>query len=212
MTITDHTVVETREHATAKPGALTADASKSAPTPFVEAAYPPVFTSKGVKPRKIRGHDLSVYQRPIIPGNRNAVWRAAWYLVNACFFQGAVLALMPSSSKARILRAFGAKVGKGFVCKPRVTIKYPWFLEIGDHVWLGELVWIDNHTTVKIGNSVCISQGAYLFTGNHDWNDPAFRFFCAPIEIGDGGWVGAGVTVGLVSQLPPGAVLASNSA
>ena len=168
---------------------------------------PSVYTAEGIKRRKIRGHDLSLYQRPEIPGNRNALWRAAWYLVNAWLFQSAVPALIPSTWKARILRAFGAKVGKGFVCKPRVAIKYPWFLDIGDHVWLGELVWIDNHTTVKIGNSVCISQGAYLFTGNHDWNDPAFRFFCQPIEIGDGCWVGAGAFVGPGITIEPGMVM-----
>jgi putative colanic acid biosynthesis acetyltransferase WcaF len=177
-----------------------------------QADLPWVYTARGRKRRKIRSHDLSLYQRPVIPGNRNALWRAAWYLVNAWFFQSAVLALIPSSWKARILRAFGARVGKGLVCKPRVTIKYPWFLEIGDHVWLGELVWIDNHTTVKIGNSVCISQGAYLFTGNHDWNDPAFRFFCAPIEIGDGCWVGAGVRVRPAGELRRGQVSVSNHA
>ena len=172
------------------------------------AGLPLVHTAKGTRRRRIRGHDLSLFQRPEIPGNRNAAWRVAWYLVNAVLFQSAVLALVPSSWKAALLRAFGARVGKGFVCKPRVTIKYPWFLDIGDHVWLGELVWIDNHTTVKIGNRVCISQGAYLFTGNHDWNDPAFRFFCAPIEIGDGCWVGAGVRVGPGPSLASGTVLA----
>ena len=177
-----------------------------------EPALPRVFTGKGIKKRKIRGHDLSHYQRPVIEGNRGPVWRAAWYLMNAWFFQSAVLALIPSSWKASILGAFGARVGKGFVCKPRVTIKYPWFLEIGDHVWLGELVWIDNHTNVKIGNNVCISQGAYLFTGNHDWNDPGFRFFCAPIEIGDGCWVGAGVRVGPGQRVSPGTVWATPDA
>lgn len=170
-----------------------------------------MFTSKGVKRRKIAGHDLSLYEKPVIPGNRGPAWRAAWYLVNAWLFQSAVLALIPSSWKAAILRGFGAKVGKGFVCKPRVTIKYPWFLEIGDHVWLGELVWIDNHTTVRLGNSVCISQGVYLFTGNHDWNDPAFRFFCKPIEIGEECWVGAGVRVGPNESHNPGTVSAGIS-
>jgi hypothetical protein len=29
-----------------------------------------------------------------------------------------------------LLRVFGAKVGKGVVIKPKVNIKYPWFLEI----------------------------------------------------------------------------------
>jgi putative colanic acid biosynthesis acetyltransferase WcaF len=83
-----------------------------------------------------------------------------------------------------------------------VSIKSPWFLELGDHVWLGEGVWIDNHTTVAIGSDVCISQGAYLFTGNHDWNDPLFRFFCKPITIEDGVWLGAKAII------CPGSVLA----
>lgn len=174
-----------------------------------QADLPWVYTARGRKRRKIAGHHLSLYVKPVIPGNRGPAWRAAWYLVNAWLFQGAVLALMPSSWKAMILRAFGARVGKGFVCKPRVTIKYPWFLEIGDHVWLGELVWIDNHTTVRIGNSVCISQGAYLFTGNHDWNDLAFRFFCKPIEIGEGCWVGAKVIILPVTRLSSGTVVMS---
>jgi putative colanic acid biosynthesis acetyltransferase WcaF len=91
------------------------------------------------------------------------------------------------------------------VIKPRVTIKYPWFLELGDHVWLGEGVWIDNHTTVRVGSHVCISQGAYLFTGNHDWNDPLFAFFCRPVTLEDGVWVGARAVV------CPGSVLARMS-
>lgn len=156
--------------------------------------------------RRIAELALERFPKPEIPGNRGLVWRAAWYLVGALFFQSALLGLLPSRAKAGLLRLFGAKVGKGFVCKPRVTIKYPWFLEIGDHVWLGEAVWIDNHCRVAIGSNVCISQGAYIFTGNHDWNDPAFRFFCKPVEIGDGVWITAFRRVG------PGSVIASGTA
>ena len=116
--------------------------------------------------RRIAGVDLARYAEPVIPGNRNALWRIAWHLVSALLFQSALV--LPSRWKVALLRAFGARTGKGFVIKPRVTIKYPWFLELGDHVWLGEGVWIDNHTTVAIGSDVCISQGAYLFIGNHD--------------------------------------------
>lgn len=173
-----------------------------------DGGFPAVYTARGIKRRKIKRHDLGRYVRPVIAGNRSGAWRAGWYIVNALFFQSAILALIPSRWKAMLLRAFGAKVGRGFACKPRVTIKYPWFLEFGDNVWLGEMVWIDNHTWVRIGNDVCISQGAYLFTGNHDWNDPRFAFFCAPIEIGDGCWVGALTPVVPGSRLASGAVLA----
>src|SRR5690606_35597907 len=144
--------------------------------------------------------DLSRYAAPALPGNRGLLWRVAWHLVSALLFQGPLV--LPSRCKAALLRAFGARVGRGLVIKPRVTIKYPWFLTLGDHVWLGEGVWIDNHTGVHIGCHVCISQGAYLFTGNHDWNDPGFRFFCHPITIEDGVWVAAKAVI------CPGSVLA----
>lgn len=146
---------------------------------------------------------LARFPPPVIPGNRSAGWRIAWYVTGALFFQGALLALIPSRCKAAILRFFGARVGRSVVIKPRVAIKYPWFLQIGDDVWIGERAWIDNHTTVRIGSDVCISQGAYIFTGNHDWNDPAFAFFCKPVEIGDGAWITAFQTVPPGTTVPP---------
>jgi putative colanic acid biosynthesis acetyltransferase WcaF len=150
--------------------------------------------------RRITGVELARYAAPVIPGNGSAGRRIAWHLVSALLFQSALV--VPSRCKAALLRAFGARIGRGLVIKPRVTIKYPWFLELGDHVWLGEGVWIDNHTTVAIGSDVCISQGAYLFTGNHDWNHPRFRFFCKPITVEDGVWVAARAVI------CPGSVLA----
>ncbi|MFP4360181.1 MAG: colanic acid biosynthesis acetyltransferase WcaF [Alphaproteobacteria bacterium] len=148
-------------------------------------------SGKTCRLRPIEHLRLADYRRPQIRHNRGPGWRATWYLVNALVFQGALLGLLPSRAKAWLLRRFGARVGRGLVCKPRVNIKYPWFLEIGDHVWLGEGVWIDNHCRVAIGSNVCISQGCYLGTGNHDWRDPQFTFFCRPITIGDGVWLTA---------------------
>ena len=46
---------------------------------------------------------------------------------------------IPSSIKAKILRLFGAKIGVGVVIKPNVSIKYPWFLEIGDYSWIEKM-------------------------------------------------------------------------
>ncbi len=139
--------------------------------------------------RRVAAIDLGAYERPVIAGNRSRAWRIAWHLCSALLFQSALV--LPSRWKAALLRRFGARVGRGLVVRPRVTIKYPWFLALGDHVWLGERVWIDNHCPVTLGSSVCLSQGAYVFTGNHDYHDPGFRFFCKPVAIDDGAWVGA---------------------
>lgn len=147
--------------------------------------------------------DLSRFERPDITGNRGVVWRAAWYLVNALVFQNAIGGLLPGRLKAALLRVFGARIGAGLVCKPRVTIKYPWFLTIGDHVWIGEGVWIDNLCMVEIGSHVCLSQGVKILTGSHDWNKPTFPFFAVPVTIGNGVWVTAFRVVRPGAAIPP---------
>ena len=66
-----------------------------------------------------------------------------------------------------------------------------WFLKIEDHVWIGEKVWIDNLALVEIGNNVCLSQGAMLLCGNHDFTSPSFDLIVKPIVLKDGTWIGA---------------------
>jgi putative colanic acid biosynthesis acetyltransferase WcaF len=122
------------------------------------------------------------------PG-RNFLIRLIWYYLNTWFIHSGWL---PSSGfKVRLLRLFGAKIGTGVVIKPYVNIKYPWFLTIGNYSWIGENVWIDNLTQVHIGNHVCISQGALLLTGNHNYKDAAFGLITGSIRIEDGCWIGA---------------------
>jgi putative colanic acid biosynthesis acetyltransferase WcaF len=89
------------------------------------------------------------------------------------------------------LRTFGAKIGKVAIIKPWVRIKFPWNLTLGDHVWLGENSWIDNISPVTLGNHVCISQDAFLLTGNHDYKKIDFPLITKPIVIEDGAWIGA---------------------
>jgi putative colanic acid biosynthesis acetyltransferase WcaF len=119
--------------------------------------------------------------------------RLIWFFVNALFLQSR---LNPSSSiKVALLRLFGANVGQGVTIKPGVNVKYPWLLEIGDHVWIGEDVWIDNLVRVKIKNHVCISQGAMLLTGSHDYKKTTFDLIVHGVALEDGVWIGAKAVV-----------------
>ena len=165
--------------------------------------------------------DNSWYQ----PG-RSRFWQAAWFFGGLPLLR---LSIIPSSGlRVALLKCFGASVGSGIVIKPGVRVKYPWRLKIGDHCWLGEDCWIDNLADVELGHDVCVSQGAYLCTGNHDWNDPAFGLILGPIRLGPGSWVGArallapGVTLGeqaiaaagsvVTKSIPAGMVYAGNPA
>ena len=68
-------------------------------------------------------------------------------------------------------------------------------MEIGDNVWIGENVWIDNLEQVKIGDNCCLSQGAMLLTGNHNYKKSTFDLLTGTITLEDGAWVGAQSTV-----------------
>lgn len=95
--------------------------------------------------------------------------------------------------------------------KPGVRVEYPWRLQIGDFSRVGEDVWIDNLANVRIGSHACISQGASLCTGNHDWSDPHFGLIVRAIELGDASWIGARGIVTLGVTLGGGAVAAAGS-
>lgn len=137
--------------------------------------------------------------------------RALWLGVEAVFFLNPLVTSY--RIKRRLLRAFGATIGTGLIIKPNVHIKYPWRLTVGNHVWLGERSWIDSMENVALGDGVCISQGAYLCTGNHDWADPGMRLAPRPIVVESGAWVGAfvcvapGLRVGQEAVLTLGSVL-----
>jgi len=153
--------------------------------------------------------DLSTYKNTDYqPGS--LLKRMGWYWVNRWFLHTSLV--IPSSLKCGLLRLFGAKVGKGVVIKPWVSIKYPWFLEIGDHVWIGEQVWIDNLAMVRIGSNSCLSQGVMLLTGNHDYKKSSFQLITGEIQLEEGVWIGAkgvvcpGVTCGLHAVLTVGSV------
>jgi putative colanic acid biosynthesis acetyltransferase WcaF len=136
---------------------------------------------------------LSTYNNSWYNPGKNSFIRLLWFGTNALFF---VNSLNGSSVlKVRLLRLFGAKIGKGVVIKPGVNIKYPWNLSIGDYSWIGERVWIDSLGIVKIGSNCCVSQGAMFINGNHDYSKPTFDLIIKDITLEDGVWIGAGAMV-----------------
>ena len=156
--------------------------------------------------------DLSTFDNSWYGAGAPGILRVFWYLTNAWFLKSWI----PGSLWRKILlQLYGAKVGKGVVIKPHVNIKYPWNLRIGDNSWIGEGAWIDNLGKVKIGANCCISQGALLLCGNHNYKKSSFDLIVGDITLENGVWVGAtsivtgGVTLRSHSVLSAGSIATS---
>lgn len=152
--------------------------------------------------------DLQSYRAPNFSRGRSAVIEALWIIASALFVQS----FLPGSRHRRfLLNAFGAKVASTAVLKPGVRVKFPWRLTVGENTWIGEDAWVDNLADVVIGANCCISQGAYLCTGDHDWSKSTFDLKTSGIVIEDGAWIAANATVGPGVTVQAGAVLALGS-
>jgi len=158
--------------------------------------------------------DLSKFNNAWFSPDASKVKIILWLLCNALFMRNPLN--LSSGVKKSALKLFGAKIGKGVLIKPAVNVKYPWKLEIGDHCWIGENVWIDNLVKVKIGNNVCLSQGAMLLTGNHNYKTESFDLMVGEITLEEGTWIGAksvvcpGITCQSHSVLSVGSMATKN--
>jgi putative colanic acid biosynthesis acetyltransferase WcaF len=169
--------------------------------------------------------DLSNYHANFDRGAPRWI-EAAWVVCKSLAFLPRLP--LPSALRAALLRLFGAKVGRGLVIRGGVNIVFPWRLELGDHVWIGEEALILNLAPVTIGSHSCISQRSFLCTGSHDFRSPGFDLITRPIVVGAGCWiaaqafVGPGVTIGdgtmvragsvVTRDVPPGSVASGNPA
>lgn len=153
--------------------------------------------------------DLSKYSVAHFDRGAPRLNEIAWVITKCIFFQTPWP--WPSALKVALLRTFGARIGAGVVIRSNVNVTFPWRLEIGDHVWIGEEVIILSLAQVTIGSNVCISQRAYLCTGSHDFRSDTFDLQTKPITIRDGSWVAAQAFVGMGVEVGEGSVVSAGS-
>lgn len=153
--------------------------------------------------------DLSTFNNSWYRPGRGKIVLMLWYFTNAIFFKSYFFPF--SGLKVYLLRLFGAEVGNNIVIKPNVNIKYPWRLNIGDNTWIGEEVWIDNLADVSIGKNCCLSQGAFLLCGNHNYKKNTFDLIVDQIVLEEGVWVGAKSTIAPASYMKSHSIVTANS-
>lgn len=132
-----------------------------------------------------------------------------WWTVQATLFRGSPQ--VAYGWRRWLLRAFGARIGKGVIIRPSVQVTYPWKLTIGDHARVGDDVVLYTLGEIEIGAHAVVSQRSYLCTGSHDYTRSAFDIFSKPIRVGEQAWLAADVFVAPGVEIGAGTVVGARS-
>lgn len=142
-------------------------------------------------------------------GPKNRAARVAWGLVYQGFFKWTPRPM--HGVRARLLRLFGAKLGRKCHVYPRARIWAPWNLEMADHACLADDVNCYSMALIRIGEKAVVSQGAHLCAGTHDYEDPKFQLYALPITIGAHVWICTEAFVGPGVEISEGSVIGARA-
>ncbi len=92
-------------------------------------------------------------------------------------------------------------------------IRSPWNIEIGEGSVIGDEAKLDGRNGIHIGKNVNISSGVWIWTDQHDMNDPYFASNDkgGSVTIEDRVWLSSRTTVLPKVQIKEGAVIAAGS-
>ena len=153
-------------------------------------------------------HRLAEFSGQGYARGRPAPIQALWFVTQHLIFKAWWL---PGSLRPPILRVFGAKIGRGVIIRRDVRVHWPWKLDIGDDVWIGEGAWLLNLEKITVGSNVCISQEALLCAGSHQRRSQTFEFDNGPITIERSAWIAARGVVLRGVTVSAGAVVGANA-
>lgn len=113
-------------------------------------------------------------------------------------------------------RLSGIKIGKDSSFHWRTRFYAPWNLKIGNNTIIGNDAMLDAREGIQIGNNVQLSMGVWIWTKEHDLQDPWFAGKGGPVQIEDYAWVSCrvtilpGITIGKGAVIAAGAVVTKN--
>lgn len=130
----------------------------------------------------------------------------------------AVLPVLPYRARSAALNALGCDIDESVRLSPGIVVTGPQ-LTIGAGSFVGADVFFDTDAEIVLGHRVHVGPYARFVTQSHDFGPSAQRAgaqVCAPIDVGDGAWIGAqavvlgGVTIGAGAVVAAGAVVISD--
>ncbi|MBA3924674.1 MAG: colanic acid biosynthesis acetyltransferase WcaF [Nostocaceae cyanobacterium] len=140
---------------------------------------------------------------------KNRLARIAWGIVYVFFFRTSPRPL--HFWRSFLLRCFGAKLGKNCHVYPKVQIWAPWNLVMADYSGMANDVNCYSIAIISLGKKVVVSQGTYLCTGTHNYEDQNFQLYAKAIYIEDNVWLCAQSFIGPGVTISEGAVIGARA-
>ena len=134
----------------------------------------------------------------------NKLGRVLWGSVWTVFFRPSPRILF--GWRRRLLRCFGAAIGRNARISPSVRIWAPWNLEVGEESSIAHHVDCYCVDRIQIGAHATVSQYSHLCAASHDVSSANMELTMSPILIEDNAWVCADVFVGPGVTIGQGAV------
>jgi putative colanic acid biosynthesis acetyltransferase WcaF len=155
--------------------------------------------------------ELKVQQQRSSPGwpLRVKIKRVLWGPFKLLFLRGTGRWLSPL--RIAVLRLFGAQIETPALVMDGVLVWHPWSLTLKRYCTVGRGVEIYNFAHITVGEQALVSQGTYLCSASHDFENPTMPLVYRPITIGAQAWVAANCFVGPGVTVGEGAVVGAHS-
>lgn len=157
----------------------------------------------------VRYQDLSQFELPDGFRGRSAFSVQLWWLVQASLFAWSPQFMY--RFRVFLLRCFGARIGRHCLIRPTARVTYPWFIDLGDNVWIGDDVVLYSLGRISLGDNVVVSQRSYICAGDHDYKRVSFPIRARPVVIEAEAWIATDVFVGPGRTIGRGAVVGARS-
>jgi len=152
---------------------------------------------------------LSIFQLPPSFRGRSAWYVQLWWLVQSLLFKTSPQFMF--GWRRFLLKAFGAKIGRGVKLRPSMHTQFPWKVSIGDYSWIGDEVVLYSLGEIEIGANVVISQRSYICAASHDYKVESFPIYAQKVTIEDECWLATDVYVAPNVTIGRGTVVGARS-
>lgn len=147
--------------------------------------------------------------------NKGIGWKIKQHLNGWMFYSVVRLGRIPCQAYRKFIlkHIFQMDIAKNVVIYGGFCIRAPWNISIGKGTIIGDGCNLDGRNGLSIGENVNLSTGVYIYTEQHEVNDPYFRSGKSGgmVVIEDYAWISSRTTILPKVHVGKGAVLASGA-